>query len=143
MATKKENKKTTAKLDAKEQKQETKPVTLGVEARIDRLIHKEGSNLKAVASTNIGGFAVHGIKIMDSQKGLFVSMPSASYTDKDGNTKYSDIFHPTTAESREELNDKIKAAYEQALEKEQNEKQEEEAAEEESEEEIPQVGPAM
>ena len=44
-----------------------------VSVRIDRLIDYEDSKLKAVASANIGGaFAIHGIRVVDSQKGLFV-----------------------------------------------------------------------
>lgn len=96
--------------------------------RIDRLNDYEGSNVKAFASANIGGaFAVHGIKVVDSpKKGLFVSMPSNSYTDADGNTKYSDVFHAVTAEARTELNEKIMDAYEQALEDQQDESEREE-----------------
>ncbi len=48
-------------------------------------------------------------------------MPSNSYTDKNGNTKYNDVFHAITAEARTELNNKVLEAYEQALEKQQDE----------------------
>ena len=58
---------------------------------------------------------------MDSQKGLFVSMPQNSYKDANGETKYTDIFHAVTAEARTELNDQVMAAYEQALEEQQAE----------------------
>ncbi len=144
MAGKKGTSKTTNKTSkAQENVQEQKANMVGVEAKIDRLIDREGSNLKAVASATIGGaFAVHGIRISDSQKGLFVSMPSTSYTDRHGNTQYNDTFHPITAEAREELIGKVKEAYEQALEESQNE----EEAEEETEgidEEPPQIGPTM
>lgn len=84
-----------------------------IQARIDRLCDYEGSSVKAFASANIGGaFAIHGIRVLDSQKGLFVSMPQNSYTDSQGNKKYSDIFHAITAEARTELNDKVLEAYE-------------------------------
>lgn len=44
-----------------------------VTARIDRLVDFEGSKTRAIASANIGGsFAIHGIKVIDSKKGLFV-----------------------------------------------------------------------
>ena len=115
-----------------------------ITARIDRLIDRDNTNLKAIASVNIGGaFAVHGIKITDSQKGLFVSMPSTSYTDKGGKTQYNDTFHPITAEAREELINKVKTVYEQALEEQQSSMQGETEEEEEIEEEVPQVGPTM
>lgn len=104
--------------------------TPSIQARIDRLCDYEGSNIRAFASANIGGtFAIHGIRVVDSQKGLFVSMPQSSYTDSDGNKKYSDIFHAVTAEARNELNDKVLEAYKQA----QSEAQDEDEAETEDE----------
>lgn len=144
MAAKKGTQKTTKQTTKAPAKQQTQKVNkVSIDAKIDRLIDREGSNLKAIASANIGGaFAVHGIKITDSQKGLFVSMPSTSYTDRDGNTQYNDIFHPITAESREELINKVKEAYDQALEESQNQGESEEESEG-LEEEPPQIGPTM
>lgn len=84
---------------AKEQKRKNP----SIQVRIDRLNDYEGSSIKAFASANIGGaFAIHGIRVVDSQKGLFVSMPQNSYKDGNGNTKYSDVFHAVTAEARTE-----------------------------------------
>lgn len=95
-----------------------------ISVRIDRLIDYEDSKLKAVASANIGGaFAVHGIRVIDSQKGLFVQMPQRSYQ-KDGKTQYEDIFHPITADARTELNGVVLSAYEQRLHMEEDETQE-------------------
>lgn len=104
-----------------------KPKSPSVQVRIDRLNDYEGSNIKAFASANIGGaFAIHGIKVVDSpKKGLFVSMPSNSYTDAEGNIKYSDVFHAVTAEARTELNEKVMDAYELALEERQDESEDE------------------
>ena len=68
-------KKTNSKSPAKEQKRSTPNIS----ARIDRLVDYENSKVKAVASVNIGGaFAIHGIRVIDSQKGLFVQMPQNS-----------------------------------------------------------------
>lgn len=98
-----------------EQKQSVPKIT----ARIDRLVEQEDSSVKAYASVNIGGaFAVHGIKVIDSVKGTFISMPSNSYK-KDGKMQYSDICHPITAEARNELIDKVTEAYEAKLSEEQ------------------------
>lgn len=109
-------KKTTAPKEAQKQG------ALSVQVRIDRLCDYEGSSIRAFASANIGNaFAIHGIRVVDLQKGLFVSMPQSSYTDADGNKKYSDIFHAITADARGELNDKVLAAYEQAQEEAQSE----------------------
>lgn len=97
---------------AKEQKNKNP----SIQVRIDRLNDYEGSSVKAFASANIAGaFAIHGIRVVDSQKGLFVSMPQNSYKDGNGNTKYSDIFHAVTADARNALNEKVMDAYEQAL----------------------------
>lgn len=102
-----------------------------IQVRIDRLNDYEGSNIKAFASANIGGaFAIHGIRVVDSQKGMFVSMPQSSHKDGNGNTKYSDIFHAVTAEARSELNEKVMDAYEQALAEQQDEAAEESEIEE-------------
>ena len=99
---------------------EKKKKNPSIQVRIDRLNDYEGSSVKAFASANIGGaFAIHGIRVVDSQKGLFVSMPQNSYKDGNGNTKYSDIFHAITAEARNELNEKVTEAYEQALQEQQ------------------------
>lgn len=109
---------------AKEETQKQKAPVPSIEARIDRLIDREDSSIRAVASVNIGGaFAVHGIKVIDSYKGLFVSMPSESYTDKDGNKQYRETCHPISGTARKELVQKVQDAYQQALQEQQNEDQ--------------------
>lgn len=109
---------------AKEETQKQKTPIPSIEARIDRLIDREDSSIKAVASVNIGGaFAVHGIKVIDSYKGMFVSMPSESYTDKDGNKQYRETCHPISGAARKELVQKVQDAYRQALEEQQGEDQ--------------------
>lgn len=86
-----------------------------IKARIDRMVDYEGSKVKANASVNIGGaFAIHGIKVIDSGKGLFVGLPQSSY-EKEGKNQYNDIFHPITADSRNEFNNAVLSAYEQRL----------------------------
>ena len=105
---------------APKKEQESLPA---VSARIDRMVDFEGSKTKAIASANIGGaFAIHGIKIMDSDKGLFVSMPQSKY-EKDGKTHYSEIFHPVTADARNELYNAVLTAYGQKLDEEQSQEQ--------------------
>lgn len=77
---------------------------------------KPDESIKARASININGaFAVHGIKIIEGSKGLFVSMPSY----KMGN-EYKDICFPVTAECRKQINDAVLSAYEQAITQGQN-----------------------
>ena len=67
---------------AKENTNQTTPAIPNIETRIDKLVDDPGSKIKAYASVTIGGmFAVHGLKVMDSAKGMFVSMPYNSYKD--------------------------------------------------------------
>lgn len=88
-----------------------------LEVRIHRLFDREDSSMRAAASVNIGGaFAVHGIKVLQSEKGFFISMPSSSYVDSNGKQQYSSICHPVTAEARTALTAAVLKAYEQALE---------------------------
>lgn len=74
-------------------------------------IRPEGS-IKAYASVNLNGcFAIRNVKVLDSTKGLFVSMPSY----RAGNGEYKDICFPVTKEFREQLNTAVLDAYKQAL----------------------------
>uniref|UniRef100_A0A7C3YQM3 Septation protein spoVG n=1 Tax=Geoglobus ahangari TaxID=113653 RepID=A0A7C3YQM3_9EURY len=76
-------------------------------------IYKSKGNgaVKAYASVSLDGeFVVKGIKILESEKGLWVSMPSRKA--KDGS--YQDIFHPTTREAREKIVNAILKEYKKA-----------------------------
>ena len=74
----------TSVASATEEKRET-----GIRARIDRVFDDEKGKLKAVASANIGDFAVHGIRLYQDDKGeFFISMPSNSYKNAKGETQY-------------------------------------------------------
>ena len=102
-----------------------------ISVKIQKLFD-EGSKIRAVANATIGGaFAVHGIKVIDSEKGLFLSMPSNSYKNGNGETKYHDIFHPVTAEARQALSDSVMGAYEKALTEQQSKDESEDDSEDE------------
>ena len=77
-------------------------------------------------ATIANSFAIHGIKVIDSSKGLFVQMPQSSYKQKDGQVQYNDIFHAITADARAELIDSVKNAYEERLHMEEEQSQGEE-----------------
>lgn len=105
-----------------------------INAKIDNLVDND-TNLRAFASVTVGGaVAIHGLRVMDSKKGLFVSMPSYSYEDSNGETKYADYAHPISKEAREAINSKVLDAYEQALEESEDEDEGENYAESEDEE---------
>ena len=92
-------------------KKQQEATTPQVEARIDRLMDGDFKT-KAFASATIGGaFAVHGIRVIESDKGRFISMP-----------KYNDTFHAITAEARNALVDAVNDAYEQKLQEQQEQK---------------------
>ena len=97
----------------KEAAMENQKNTLDVSVKVYPLQEK-GGNLLAFASATVGGcFAVNGIRVMDSEKGKFVAMPSSK--GKDG--KYHDICCPTTAEMRQAINTAVLGEYQKAVEK--------------------------
>lgn len=105
-----------------------------IKARIDKLVDIDNCNTKAFASVTVGGaVAIHGIRVMNSRKGLFVAMPASNYVDENGETKFSEIAHPISKEARDMLNGKVMEAYNQALDEQHNEDETENMLEDESE----------
>ena len=114
-----QNKPEEDKKEISEQKQ-----ILRINARVDKIFDDPNSKLKATVSASFpDGFAVHGIKVYENEKGRWISMPQSSYKNSTGETKYEDIFHPVTAESRNQLNTAISRAYDNALQQHQTESQ--------------------
>lgn len=88
-----------------------------IATRIDKMFDKPDSKLKATASVTLDGlFAVHGIRVVDTEKGLRAMMPSTKYESKTGETKYSDIFHAITPEGHTAINQAVLGAYNFRLE---------------------------
>lgn len=82
-----------------------------------RLVKKEDSKLKAVASMTIDGcFVVHDIKIVEGNNGCFVPMPSR----KTPEGEFKDIAHPIDTATRQQIDTSILAAYEKAIREEQD-----------------------
>lgn len=76
-----------------------------------RKVDKENSRMKGIASILIDDcFAVHDIRIIEGDNGLFVAMPSR----KTATGAYRDIAHPITQEVRKMFEDKILDAYKNA-----------------------------
>jgi len=66
------------------------------------------SSVKAYASVSLDNeFVVKGLKIIESEKGLWVSMPSKK--GKDGS--YQDLFHPVSKEARDKIVEAVLKAY--------------------------------
>ena len=67
------------------------------------------NRMKAIASVTFDDvFVVHDIKVIESDKGLFIAMPSR----KTPNGEFKDIAHPINAETREKIQAAILEAYE-------------------------------
>ena len=67
--------------------------------------------LKAIASITIDDvFVIHDIKVIESDKGLFIAMPSR----KTPNGEFKDIAHPINTETREMLQNMIIEKYNEA-----------------------------
>ena len=80
-----------------------------------RRIEKEGSRMKGIASVLLDdSFAVHDIRIIDGDNGLFIAMPSRKTT----TGGYRDIAHPINPEVRSMFEEAILEAYEKAPEEE-------------------------
>lgn len=72
-----------------------------------RKMEKEGK-MKAVVSITIDNeFAVHDIKIIEGEKGLFIAMPSR----KNAEGEYRDVAHPINSETRKQIQDLIMELY--------------------------------
>lgn len=78
-----------------------------------RKIEKEGSRMKGIASVLIDDcFAVHDIRIIEGDNGLFIAMPSR----KTSTGSYRDIAHPINPETRALFEEAILEAYKTAEE---------------------------
>jgi len=83
-----------------------------------RKIEKEGSRMKGIASVLLdNSFAVHDIRIIEGDNGLFIAMPSR----KTSTGGYRDIAHPINPEVRSMFEDAILEAYDKAPEDEEEE----------------------
>jgi stage V sporulation protein G len=74
-------------------------------------VTKEGK-MKAIVSITLDNeFAVHDIKVIEGEKGLFIAMPSRKAADGD----YRDIAHPINQNARECIQTLILSEYKKAL----------------------------
>ena len=78
-----------------------------------RIYKMEGAgNLRAYATVTLDdAYVVHGLKIMEGESGLWVSMPAS----KNKKGEFKDIFHPISREAREALVSAVIEAYEKSV----------------------------
>ncbi len=91
----------------------TQSVTEALPTEMDVRIHSLSTNGNVLANASVtlnGCFAIRGVKIIGGENGPFVSMPS--YKGRDG---YKDICFPCTKEFRQQFQQTVLDAYQQAL----------------------------
>lgn len=80
-----------------------------IEANHMHVITGREDKLLGICDVNLDGqFAIRGVRVMDSEKGPFVSLPSY----RDGEGKFHDVAFPVTKEGREALNKAVLTEYE-------------------------------
>ena len=93
-----------------------------IKARIDKLL--SDGKVRAIASVSLDGqFVVKGLRVVDGNKGLFVSGPQSSYKDKDGKVRYQDQFYPVSNAGKADLEKAVLDAYSQKLSQAQSQSQ--------------------
>jgi stage V sporulation protein G len=74
-----------------------------------RKIEKENSRMKGIASVLLDdSFAIHDIRIIEGDNGLFIAMPSR----KTATGGYRDIAHPTNQETRQMFETEVLTEFE-------------------------------
>ncbi len=76
-----------------------------------RKVSKEGKMRGIVSITIDNEFAVHDIKVIEGDNGVFIAMPSRKSSDGE----FKDIAHPINAESRKKIQDAVIDGYNKAL----------------------------
>jgi stage V sporulation protein G len=74
-----------------------------------RKVKTEGKMKAIVSLTFDNEFAVHDIKVIEGEKGLFIAMPSRKAADGE----FRDIVHPINSETRKRLQDIILQKFEE------------------------------
>jgi len=88
-------------------------IPLKLEARAFPIKEPQGSTVAFASITINDAFAVHSLKVVNGEKGIFVSPPSV----RDKNNEYRDIAFPVTGEARKQLGVVVLDAYIKAAEK--------------------------
>lgn len=78
-----------------------------------RPVNNTESKLRATASVTFDdAFVVHGVRVVEGEKGLFIAMPSRRLND--GTRK--DIAHPINSETRQKIQDAVLEEYRKTVE---------------------------
>ena len=83
------------------------------DVRLRTVKNENELKLKAYADITLdGSFVIHGLKVIDGQKGMFVAMP---------NGEFKDIAHPITPDLRRVLTEIVIKKYNETMEEIQHE----------------------
>lgn len=86
------------------------------DVRLRTVKNENELKLKAYADVTFEEcFVIHGLKVIDGQKGMFVAMPSRKMPDGE----YKDIAHPITPELRKEITESVIKKYKEVISQEQ------------------------
>lgn len=78
--------------------------------QVSRIYKVDGdSKLKAFVDVSLGGIVVKGLRIVEGNNGLFVSMPR--HQGKDG--KWYNTVYPATKDIQKQLSDLVLSAYQE------------------------------
>ncbi|MGL4425714.1 MAG: septation regulator SpoVG [Cetobacterium sp.] len=82
------------------------------DVRLRTVKNENELKLKAYADVTFEEcFVIHGLKVIDGQKGMFVAMPSRKMPDGE----YKDIAHPITPELRKDITDSVIEKYKEVM----------------------------
>ena len=127
---------------SKNQTPQTSPAQDSTPMDVDVNIYRPSAQgpVLADASVTIGGcFAIRGIKIKEGKNGPFVSMPSRIV-----NGEYKDVCFPCTKEFKQQFDQTVLGAYQQAMDQSFRQHQgQEQSQESHQEQEQSCTGPAM
>jgi len=86
--------------------------------KIRKAFEAADSKIKAIASITLDDlFVVHGVKLIETDKGRFLAMPSENWQNAQGENMRKDVFHPISQDARKQLEKAVFEAYEGYLAK--------------------------
>jgi len=81
-----------------------------VNVRVTVLNGRE-DNLRGLATVTVEGLVIRNVKVMDGEKGLFVSMPQYRTTDEDGREQWKSLVYPHNKNMYERLTKQVLEEY--------------------------------
>ena len=87
---------------------------MNYEVKIHKVYNTDKPEKALVSVTLDGKIVIHGIRVIETENGRFLSMPHTTSKDKDGTKSRWDMVHPISVEARKELECAVLSAYETA-----------------------------